>query len=149
MGVYAGRTHFRDKVTGYWWKFSLVLSALGWVLVGFGGYGWLGLGIACGLAAWQGGHAGVWAGADDILIVHPVWARRRVRWAEIECFAVQPFNQWMVAWVVTRAGDEIPCQGISSGRRRTQRVDVVVEKLNALLRAGAAVPEGVSSPGLS
>jgi hypothetical protein len=101
------------------------------------------------LAAWQGAHAGVWAGQDDILIVHPVWGRRRVRWTDIDHFAVQPFKQWIIVWVITRTGQEIPCQGISSGRKRTQRVHVVVEKLNVLLRARPPVRVGVSAPGSS
>lgn len=147
MGNYADRTHFQDKVTGCWSKFPLLLSALGWALTGLGDYGWLALGIACGLAAWQGAHAGVWTGDDDVLIVHPVWGRRRVSWADIDRFTVRPFNQWMIVWVVTQSGDEIPCQGISSGRRRTHRVDVVVQKLNALLhaRVDGVDPGGVTS----
>jgi hypothetical protein len=133
VGVYANRTLYRDKVGSLWWKASALLSVIGWVLVALDGYSWVALGLASGLAAWQGGHAGVWVGEDDILVVHPVWGRKRVPWADIERFAVLPFNQWMIAWIITRAGDKIPCQGISSGRKRTQRVDVVVEKLNAML----------------
>ena len=145
MGDYANRTLFRDNVTGIWWKIGALLSIGGWVLVGLDGYSWLPGAIACGLASWRVAHAGVWAGQDDILIVHPVWGRRRVLWADIDRFAVQPFNQWMIAWVVTRTGGEIPCQAISSGRKRTQRVDVVVEKLNALLRTRASAQQHVVS----
>lgn len=143
MGAYANRTHFRDSVTGLWWKVCALLSVVGWVLLGLGDYGWVVLGPLGSLVAWQIGHAGVWAGQDDILIVHPVWGRRRVRWADIERFAVRPFNQWMIAWVITRTGEEIRCQGISSGRKRTQRVDVVVEKLNEVLRTRTAPQESV------
>jgi hypothetical protein len=89
--------------------------------------------IVPGLAAWQGAHAGVWVGKDDVLVVHPVFGKRRVKLSDVERFEVQPFNQWMIAWVITRTGDEIPCRGISSGRKRTHRVDVVVEQLNAAL----------------
>ena len=99
-----------------------------------GDYGWVVLGPVGALVSWQVGHAGVWVGPDDILIVHPVFGKRRLRRADIDRFVVRQFNQWMIAWVITRTGDEIPCQGISSGRKRTQRVDVVVERLNRMLR---------------
>ena len=143
MGVYANRTLYRDKVGGFWWKISALLSAVACVLVGLDGLSWLAGALVCGLFAWQGRHAGVWVGEDDILVVHPVWGRKRIPWAGIERFAVLPFNQWMIAWVITRTGEKIPCQGISSGRKRTQRVDVVVEKLNEVLRTRTAAQESV------
>ena len=86
------------------------------------------------LITWRGAHSGIWAGQDDILIIHPVWGRRRVRWDDIDRFVVAPFNQWMIAYVITQDNQKIPCQGISSGRKRTERVDVVVYDLNDLLR---------------
>lgn len=144
MGVYANRTLFRDNVTAVWWKLTTPVACGLWVLVGLGHYAWLPGALAMCWVAWQAGHAGVWVGDDDILVVHPVWGRRRVGWAEIAKFEVMPFNQWMIAWVITTSGDRIPCQGISSGRNRnvmgtmrtdrTRRVDVVVAKLNAILR---------------
>ena len=133
IGAYKNRTHFRDSVTAIWWKVCVLFAALGWVLLAVGDWGWFVLGPLGTFVAWQVGHAGVWVGEDDVLIVHPVFGKRRVRLADVERFVVRPFNQWMIAWAITRTSGEIPCQGISSGRKRTQRVDVVVERLNAKL----------------
>lgn len=115
------------------------------MLVGVDGYSWLALALGSALVSWQIAHSGVWVGKDDILIVHPLWGRRRVRWADIERLAVLPFNQWMIAWVITCTDGKIACQGISSGRKRTLRVDVVVEKLNAILESRSAGPQGAKS----
>ena len=145
MSAYTDRKHFQDSVSGIWWKVGVLLSVLGVVLVALDGYAWIGLAIVPGLWAWQGAHAGVWVGAEDILVVHPVFGRKRVKLGDVERFVVQPFNQWMIAWVVTRTGAEIPCQGISSGRKRTQRVDVVVEKLNRAL-SGRSISKPEPSP---
>ena len=134
MSAYTNREHFQDSVSGIWWKIGVLLSLLGWVLVALGDFAWLALAILPGLWAWQDAHSGVWVGEDDILVVHPVFGKKRVKLADIERFVVRPFNQWMIAWAITRMGSEIPCQGISSGRKRTQRVDVVVERLNGALR---------------
>lgn len=134
MAGYANREHFQDNVTAIWWKLTALMSVLGWVLLALGDYGWVVLGPIGALVSWQIGHAGVWVGPDDILIVHPVFGKRRLRCADIDRFVVRQFNQWMIAWVITRSGDEIPCQGISSGRKRTQRVDGVVERLNGVLQ---------------
>jgi len=133
---------FRDSVGGIWWKVCAVIAIGVWVLVGVGGLSWLPGAIAMSLITWQLGHSGIWAGNDDILIVNPVFGRRRVPWADIEGFTVAPFNQWMIAWVITRNGGRIPSPGISSGRKRTQRVDVVVEALNDLLRTHAPAHAG-------
>jgi hypothetical protein len=133
-GAYKNRKLFRDNVSSRVWAATVLMVVGFWLLVALDGYAWLPAAIVGLLVVWQVGHAGVWAGEDDILIAHPVWGRRRVRWDEIERFDVKPFNQWMIAWVITRTRGEIPCQGISSGRKRTQRVDVVVEQLNDILR---------------
>lgn len=145
MGAYRNRTLFRDSVTGIWWKVCALLTVGALALVSLGGYSWLVGAIATGFVAWQTGHAGVWVGRDDILIVHPAWGRKRVALGDIDRFVVRPFNQWMIAWVITRAGEEIPCQGISSGRNRTQRVNIVVERLNEILRT-RTVARGAGSP---
>lgn len=145
MGGYANRELVRDNVTGIWWEFSALFSVCGFVLAAVDGYSWLVLALGSGFGAWRIAHAGVWVGQDDILIVHPLWGRRRIRWTDIERSALLPLHQWMIAWVITFTSEKIPCQGISSRRRRTQRVDVVVEQLNAILKSRSAGAQNANS----
>ena len=145
IGRYAGRTLYRDKVGDIYWKIGAVGSLAVWLVFALGDYRWAVWGVLFTAVTWRIGHAGVWVGDRDVLIVHPVWGSRVVLWDEIKRFVVAPFNQWMIVWVVTRSGEEVPCIGISSGRKRTQRVDVVAENLNALVRARASQEGAVTN----
>lgn len=135
--AYRNRKLFQDSGTTRVWKVSALVTIL-FLVLGFVGTSgqivWFGGVVLMALITWRGAHSGIWAGQDDILIIHPVWGRRRVRWDDIDRFVVAPFNQWMIAYVITQDNQKIPCQGISSGRKRTERVDVVVYDLNDLLR---------------
>lgn len=136
---------FRDNVTGIWWKVGALFSVYGSVLAAVDRYSWLVLALGSGFAAWRIAHAGVWVGRDDILIVHPLCDRRRVRWTDIERFALLPCNQWMTACVITFTSEKIPYQGLSSGRRRPQRLAVVVKQLNAILNSRSAGAQNANS----
>jgi hypothetical protein len=129
IGVVGRRRHYQDWATAIWWKVSLVMAAAALVGCIFS-LAWLAGLAAVTLVAWKGNRSGVWVEDDSMRVVHPVWGNRRVPIATVDRFVIKPFNQWMAAFLITTSGEEILCAGITSGRKRTGRVDTVVAALN-------------------
>lgn len=129
IGVVKRRRHYQDSVTAIWWKVGVVMAAAALVGCVFS-LAWLPGLVATALAAWKGNRSGVWVEGDSMRVVHPVWGNRRVPIATVDRFVTKPFNQWMAAFLITTSGEEILCAGITSGRKRTDRVDTVVAALN-------------------